>query len=73
MFKSEYSCVHVYRQSLILKVLLILMLFVDFLALLFTPLWVLIFFVIFHVSLLVFWIRIRCRLLDAVITDLFEA
>lgn len=73
MFKSQYSCVHIYRQSLILKVLLILMFVVDFLALLFTPLWVLILFLTVHVSLLVFWIRIRCRLLDAVITDLFEA
>ena len=73
MFKSQYPCVHIYCQSLILKVLLIFMFVVDFFALLFTPLWVLIFFVIFHVALLVFWIRIRCRLLDAVITDLFEA
>lgn len=73
MFKSQYPCVHIYLQSLILKLLLILMFVVDFFALLFTPLWVLILFLIFHVSLLVFWIRIRCRLLDAVITDLFDA
>lgn len=73
MFKSQYLCVHAYLQCLILKVLLILMFVVDFLALLFTPLWVLILFMIFHVALLVFWIRMRCRLLDAFITDLFEA
>lgn len=72
MFKSQFFCVHAYRQCLILKVLLILMPFVDSLALLFAPLWVLALFLIVHVAVVVLWIRAKLQLLDAFIFDLLE-
>lgn len=68
----EYSCVREYRRSLILQILLIVMFFVDFLAFAFAPFWAFLIFAILHVVIIVFWIRARCRLLDAFLNNLFE-
>lgn len=68
----EYSSVREYRRVLVLQMLLILMFFVDFLSFAFAPVWSFLIFVALHIVVCFFWIRARCRLLDAFLNNLFE-
>lgn len=70
--KFKYSCTRIYRQSLILKVLFLLMILVDIVSLFFAPLWVLVLFLIIHVVLVALWIRTKLQLFDAFVSDLLE-
>lgn len=68
----ESSCVREYRRALVLQILMIVMIFVDLLAFVFTPSFAFLIFVALHFSIIVFWIRVRCRLLDAILNNLLN-